>query len=106
VVNGGPGFDHHSVSQSSFWENLARNFPVVLYDQRGTGKSVAKGRVADISVAGLIADLDELRQHLRAERVNLLGWSWGGYLAMAYAADDYRSVTSALRRWSQADDLT
>lgn len=43
VVNGGRGLDHASVAPSPVWKkSLARHRPIVLYDQCGTGKSVAK----------------------------------------------------------------
>ena len=104
VVNGGPGFDHAYLHVSNVWGELAKRRPVVLYDQRGVGRSTAgdkPGKLAD-----QIDDLDALRQHLGAERVDLLGHSWGGYLVMAYTArhpDRVRRlliVDSAAPRWS------
>jgi proline iminopeptidase len=85
VVNGGPGFDHTYEHVSSAWEVLAKKRRVIFYDQRGTGHSPsAKGQT--YTLADQISDLEDLRAHLGADRIDLLGHSWGGYLVMAYAA--------------------
>jgi len=103
VANGGPGFDHQYLHVSGVWGELAKDRQVVLYDQRGTGRSTAgaaPGKLAD-----QIADLDALREHLGVQQIDLMGHSWGGYLAMAYTArhpDRVRRlviVDSAAPRW-------
>jgi len=85
MVNGGPGFDHTYVLCSDAWDRLARSRRVVLYDQRGNGRSGALKKGASCTLADQIDDLDALRAKLGAERVDLIGHSWGGYLVMAYA---------------------
>ncbi|MEA2600154.1 MAG: proline iminopeptidase [Acidobacteriota bacterium] len=109
VANGGPGFEHSYLHISKAWNELARHRPVVFYDQRGTGRSTlleaSKGSEAAAGLAEQIADLEALRQHLGAEKIDLLGHSWGGYLVMAYAArhpDRIRRlliVDSAAPKW-------
>jgi len=85
VVNGGPGFDHTYLLTSPVWQTIAKSRRVVFYDQRGTGRSVApKG--GSYTLVENMEDLDGLRAQLGAERLDLLGHSWGGFLAMAYAA--------------------
>jgi proline iminopeptidase len=86
VVNGGPGFDHAYLHCSDTWDRLAKGRRVVFYDQRGNGRSSALREGQSCSLADQIADLDALRAHLGLDRMELLGHSWGGYLAMAYAA--------------------
>lgn len=86
VVNGGPGFDHTYLHVSSAWDALARNRRVVLYDQRGTGRSLSPGKGQTYTLADQIDDLEALRAHLGFERIDLLGHSWGGFMAMSYAA--------------------
>ena len=86
VVNGGPGFDHTYVHCSNAWDLLARNRRVVFYDQRGNGRSGALKEGQSCLLADQIDDLDAVRARLGAEKVDILGHSWGGYLAMAYAA--------------------
>jgi len=86
IANGGPGFDHSYLHVSGAWGELAKERPVVLYDQRGTGRSTAATGEGAAGLAEQIADLEALRQHLGAEKIDLLGHSWGGYLVMAYSA--------------------
>jgi len=86
VANGGPGFDHSYLHVSDAWDRLAAKRPVVLYDQRGNGRSGALAKGQSCTVADQIEDLEAVRAHLGAPRIDLLGHSWGGYLAMAYAA--------------------
>jgi proline iminopeptidase len=60
---------------------------VVTYDQRGTGRSSRPpDAVSNYELADYTADLEALRQELGFERIHLLGHSWGGILAMHYAA--------------------
>ena len=85
VVNGGPGFDHTYEHVSSAWDVLAKKRRVIFYDQRGTGRSPAS-KAQTYTLADQINDLEDLRAHLGADHIELLGHSWGGYLVMAYAA--------------------
>jgi proline iminopeptidase len=86
VANGGPGFDHTYLHCSDCWDRLAKGRKVVFYDQRGNGRSSELKEGQSCTLADQIADLEALRAHLGFERIDLLGHSWGGYLAMAYAA--------------------
>jgi len=86
LVNGGPGFDHTYMTFSDVWDRMARTRRVVFYDQRGNGKSSLLKEGQPCGLAEQIADLEALRAHLGFEKMDLLGGSWGGYLAMAYAA--------------------
>jgi len=82
VINGGPGFSHLAEPPAGV---LAPQFRVVVYDQRGTGLSrAAHDRTFDLSHQ--VGDLEALRRRLGAQRVDLLGHSWGGLIAAAYAA--------------------
>jgi proline iminopeptidase len=85
LANGGPGFDHVYLHAGAF-VRLGEGRPVVFYDQRGNGRSSPLAPAQPCGLAEQIADLDALRAHLGYERMDLLGHSWGGYLAMAYAA--------------------
>jgi len=111
VVNGGPGFDHtyeHVVlpGTTSPWETLARTRRVVFYDQRGNGRSGALKPGQSCTLADQIDDLEAVRARLGADKIDLLGHSWGGYLVMAYAArhpEHIRHlimVDSAAPKWS------
>jgi len=86
VVNGGPGFDHAYLHCSDAWDRLAAYRRVVFYDQRGNGRSTPLKDDQTTKLLDQIADLDALRAHLGAQKFDLLGHSWGGYLVMAYAS--------------------
>lgn len=86
LVNGGPGFDHNYFHSSAVWDALATKRAVIMYDQRGTGRSDTLKPTDTATLADQLADLEALRAHLGFAQVDMLGHSWGGYLAMAYAA--------------------
>jgi proline iminopeptidase len=86
VLHGGPG------SGCSAWHRRLFNpevYRVVLFDQRGCGRSRphASDAGADLTgnnTASLIADIERLRDHLGIDRWLVLGGSWGSTLALAY----------------------
>jgi proline iminopeptidase len=83
LLSGGPGFGSYLQPVA---EALALSHRCILFDQRGTGASQSEKPDADsLALAGAIADLEALRLHLKLGRWSLLGHSWGGMLAMAYA---------------------
>lgn len=86
VANGGPGFDHFYLHVSDAWDTLGQNRKIVMWDQRGTGKSGPLKSGQSCTLADQINDLDALRAHLGYDKIDLLGHSWGGFLAMAYAS--------------------
>lgn len=86
AVNGGPGLSHAYMMQNDLWERVGRNRFVVLYDQRGTGGSKRMQPGVSQSMDAQVADLDAVRQALGLTKVALLGDSYGGLVAMAYAA--------------------
>jgi proline iminopeptidase len=86
LVNGGPGFDHTYLHLSPAWDTLGKNRRLVMYDQRGTGRSLGNHPGQTYTLKDQIDDLEAVRSQLGVEQINLLGHSWGGYLVMAYAA--------------------
>ena len=83
AVHGGPGL---SLEAMEGYESLAGpERRVVSYDQRGAGRSSVPGDL-DYSLDAQVADLEAIRTALGAESVQLLGQSWGGAIAAAYAA--------------------
>lgn len=82
VLHGGPGFDHRQFLPY-IWE-LASRHKVILYDQRGTGLSSGPIDADSISLDTFIDDLEGIREAFGIEKMNLLGHSWGGILAMNY----------------------
>ncbi len=86
LVNGGPGAPHDFLHQSTAWNVIAKKRRVVFYDQRGTGRSLGDHRGQTYTLKEQVGDLEALRAHLAYDRIALLGNSWGGMLASAYAA--------------------
>lgn len=86
AINGGPGLSHAYMVQNDLWERVGRNRFVVLYDQRGTGASKRVQAGAPQTMDAQVADLDAVRQTLGLDKFALLGDSYGGLVAMAYAA--------------------
>jgi proline iminopeptidase len=87
VVHGGPGSGCSPGNRRYFDPERYR---VVLFDQRGCGRSTphASDPATDMSVNTthhLIADMEQLREHLSIERWLLYGGSWGSTLILAYA---------------------
>jgi proline iminopeptidase len=106
VANGGPGFDHTYLHLSDAWDRIAKSRKVVMYDQRGNGRSSAIASGQSCTLRDQLEDLDALRSHLHFDKIDLLGHSWGGYLVMAYAArypqhiSHLLIVDSAAPKWS------
>jgi proline iminopeptidase len=86
AVNGGPGLSHAYMMQNDLWQRVAAHRLVVLYDQRGTGASKHVRPNAPQTMDAQVADLDAIRKALSLDRIAVLGDSYGGMIAMAYAA--------------------
>ena len=89
VLHGGPGA-HHDYLLPQF-DALATGRTLQYYDQRGGGRSPAP-RDASLGWREHVADLDALLTHWGAAPATLLGYSWGGLLAMLYAVQHPRRV--------------
>jgi proline iminopeptidase len=81
-IHGGPGggsLPHHRrFYDPAFWR-------IVLYDQRGAGRSTPIAELRDNTSQDLIDDIERLRKHLGIEKWLLFGGSWGSTLALLYA---------------------
>lgn len=83
ILHGGPGLDHtYLLPQMA---QLARDYQLIFYDQRATGRSSGNPDAASITIDNFVEDLEGLRQTLNLDKMNLMGHSWGGLLAMFYA---------------------
>lgn len=92
AIHGGPGL---SLEAMSMFESLAGpGRRVVSYDQRGAGRSTSPADL-DYGLEVQVADLEAIRKALGVESVQLVGQSWGGAIAAAYAAT-YPQRVSAL----------
>ena len=81
-LHGGPGAGSTSKHRRFFDPDAYR---VIVYDQRGAGRSRPLGELRDNTTPHLVADLEALRRHLGVERWLIFGGSWGSTLAIAYA---------------------
>jgi len=84
-LHGGPGFSHHCMLDL---EALAADHPVILYDQSGCGnsKTTTDDAFDNWSFDHYLTELEEFIDALGYEKVILLGYSWGGTLALKYAS--------------------
>lgn len=80
-VHGGPGAGTAPSYRRFFDPDIWR---VVLFDQRGCGKSRPHASIAANTTGHLVADMEALRAHLGIDRWLLFGGSWGSTLALAY----------------------
>jgi proline-specific peptidase len=80
---GGPGFSARYLGDLS---GLGEHAELILVDPRGTGGSPRPDDPRAYATSDYVADLEELRQELGLEQIDLLGHSHGGVVAMAYAS--------------------
>lgn len=76
----------------------ASRFRIVMFDQRGCGRSTPRGAPAANTTAGLVADIERLRRHLGIERWLVSGGSWGSTLALAWSAQHRAACLGAVLR--------
>lgn len=81
-LHGGPGAGVSPYHRRFF--DPAR-YRIVLFDQRGAGKSTPHAELRDNTTWHLVADIEAIRQHFGIERWVVFGGSWGSTLALAYA---------------------
>src|ERR1700733_9653599 len=87
VANGGPGLSHVYMLQNDVWTPRDAHHPqAVFYDQRGTGKSTRVAADASFGMDAQVADMEAVRAKFGFQKFDLVGDSYGGLLAMAYAA--------------------
>ncbi len=84
VLHGGPGADHRYLLPQML--ELARDYELVFYDQRGGGRSPSDDR-SPISWRTHVEDLDRLVDELGLTPLSLVGYSWGGLLAELLAIE-------------------
>ena len=102
-LHGGPGAGCNDKCRRCF--DPAR-YRIVLFEQRGCGRSTPHAELTDNTTWDLVADIERLREHLHIERWQVFGGSWGSTLALAYAQTHPQRVTELvlrgiflLRRW-------
>jgi len=103
VLHGGPGA---GISPSMPRFHDPAGYRMVLFDQRGCGRSTPYAELSENTTWDLVSDMEAIRGHLGIERWQVFGGSWGSCLALAYAETHPDRVTElilrgvfTLRRW-------
>lgn len=95
IVHGGPGGGTNPTMRRYHDPEVYR---IILFDQRGCGRSTPNASLEDNTTWHLIADMEKLREHLGIERWQLFGGSWGSTLSLAYAETHPDRVTELVLR--------
>ena len=80
-LHGGPG-GGCGAKQRRFFD--PKYYRIILFDQRGCGKSTPLGETKENTTEDLISDIETIRKHLNIKKWILFGGSWGSSLALAY----------------------
>ena len=94
-LHGGPGGGIYANCRTFFNPKF---FRVVLFDQRGSGKSVPFACIEDNTTPLLIEDIEKIRNHLNIKKWIVIGGSWGSTLALAYAISHPNRVAGMVLR--------
>ncbi|HKW90044.1 MAG TPA: proline iminopeptidase-family hydrolase [Candidatus Acidoferrales bacterium] len=91
IVHGGPGASHDYFLP--YLLPLARHNRLIFIDERGSGKSEKLADPSGYTVANMVEDVEAVRQGLDLGKISLLGHSYGGVLAQAYALKYQQNLT-------------
>ncbi|KAK9894277.1 proline iminopeptidase [Cystobasidium minutum MCA 4210] len=94
-IHGGPGGGTDPDDARFFDPEVYR---VVLFDQRGSGKSRPASELEDNTTWALVEDIEKIRKHLQIDKWHVFGGSWGACLQLAYAQTHPDSVLSMTLR--------
>jgi proline iminopeptidase len=94
-LHGGPGAGCSPEHRRFFDPQYYR---IVLFDQRGAGRSTPHGETRDNTTAHLVSDIEALREMLQIPVWHVFGGSWGSTLALAYAQAHPRPCLSLTLR--------
>ena len=94
-LHGGPGAGCEPYHRRFFNPDRYR---IILFDQRGGGRSTPHADLTDNTTWDLVADIERLRERLAIERWLIFGGSWGSTLALAYAETHTQRVAGLVLR--------
>jgi proline iminopeptidase len=95
VIHGGPGGGINPTMRRC---HDPAHYRIVLFDQRGCGRSTPHASIEANTTWDLVADMERLRKHLGIASWQLFGGSWGSTLALAYAETHPACVSSLVLR--------
>lgn len=86
IINGGPGMNSNGFAEMAQKLSAGGTHRTIIYDQRGTGKSVLTSLdTSTITMQLMVDDIETLRKHFGFEKWTILGHSFGGVLGAYYA---------------------
>src|SRR5579859_5820216 len=91
IVHGGPGVAHDYLMP--YLLPLARGNKLIFIDERGSGRSEKLEDTAQYTVENMVEDVESARQGLHLGKISLMGHSFGGVLAQAYAFKYQQNLT-------------
>ena len=94
-LHGGPGSGCNPTQRRFFDPSYYR---IVLFDQRGCGRSTPQGEVTDNTTSDLTSDIEAIRLRLGIAKWHVFGGSWGSTLALVYALKHTSQVESLILR--------
>jgi proline iminopeptidase len=94
-LHGGPGSGTEPKHRRFF---NPKKYRIILFDQRGCGKSTPHNSLENNTTWDLVADIEKLRKHLDIDQWIIFGGSWGSTLALAYAETYPENVRALIVR--------
>ena len=94
-VHGGPG-GGCSADHRRYWD--PKVYRIILFDQRGCGRSKPHAELRGNTTWDLVADMETIRQKIGIDKWQVFGGSWGSTLALAYAEKHPERVTELILR--------
>lgn len=91
IVHGGPGASHDYFLP--YLLPLARHHKLIFIDERGSGRSQKLEDAGGYTIENMVEDVESVRQALGLDKIDLLGHSYGGALAQAYALKYQRNLS-------------
>src|SRR5580693_1444757 len=105
IVHGGPGATHDYFLP--YLLPLARHNRLIFIDERGSGRSQKLEDPSGYTVENMVEDVEMVRKALGLTKINLLGHSYGGVLAQAYALKYQKNLSHLIlaSTWSSTTDM-
>ena len=85
LLNGGPGLPCNYLREPHYEHLVNNGIRIVTYDQLGCGQSSKPKDISLWSIDRYVEELEFVRNELNLGKLNLLGHSWGGWLAIEYS---------------------
>ncbi len=83
---------------------LARRYKLIFFDQRASGRSSNLVDTSTLRMSNFVEDVEGVRKAFKLKKVNLLGHSWGGLVAMFYLQSNLRGQPDAFTRHKFHDE--